>query len=276
MSEAKPILFSAAMVRAILDGRKTMTRRVLNPQPSAGVRRSPFVQSGVEDGHGREVRLRYYPGDLLWVKETHRLTSWNEDGQSFFEYPADGEISPGLWHSEGFDWDAMIDRACAAYRKAGVPMDEHGYYAPGEFKLPLRPSIFMPRWASRLTLEVTGVKVERLQDISEADAEAEGVTKVRDHCYVIRGFDYDLADLCHSSPVTPFAKLWDSLNAKPKPIYDSGRIVSYVSYPWDGEPRTEIYSGRPHIIAPNPWVAAVSFRAHKQNVDAFMSTRMAA
>jgi hypothetical protein len=135
-----PILFTGEMVRAILEGRKTQTRRVIKPQPHAGVRRSPFVKSGLEDGHGREIRCPYVqPGHTLWVRET--------------------------WHSgEG--------HGHVLYKEAHVD------HCPG---IKWKPSIHMPRWASRITLEVRDIKVERVQDITEEDASAEGVPGADDY-----------------------------------------------------------------------------------------------
>lgn len=182
----KPILFSGPMVRALLDGRKSQTRRVLNPQPSSGVRRSPFVQSGVEDGHGREVKLRYDPGDLLWVRET------------WCQYLAREVFG-------GSSLDVIAYKAGRAWLDGGALLE--GRYSsiiredtkPASVKW--RPAIHMPRWASRLTLEVTGVKVERLQEISETDALAEGIS--------VTGFwrESEPASIC-------FSLLWDSINAK--------------------------------------------------------------
>jgi hypothetical protein len=111
---------------------------------------------------------------------------------------------------------------------------------------PKRSSLLMPRWASRLTLEITEVRVQRLQDITEADAMAEGVVKVRDACHVIRDVDYDLVGLCHTSPITPYAKLWDTLNGdKPGMAFDD-----------------------------DPWVWALTFKVHTTNVDAVMAAAM--
>jgi hypothetical protein len=138
----RPILFSAPMVRAILDGRQTQTRRIVKPQPHAGVRKSPFVASGLEDGHGRGLRCPFgAPGDRLWCRETFSYT--HNDAQGFSDT---GEV-----------W----------YWADGNPQD-------GDWSKP-RPSIHMPRWASRITLEITDVRVQRLQEISEEDAVAEGV-----------------------------------------------------------------------------------------------------
>lgn len=132
----KPIIFSAEMVRAILDGRKTQTRRVIKPQPSSGIRKSVFVKSGLEDGHGREIKPRYQPSDILWVRET-----WNYSPNWYYCYKADA-----------------------------IPDDNHGYIG----SIPWKPSIHMPREAARIFLRVTNVRVERLWDITETDVRKEG------------------------------------------------------------------------------------------------------
>lgn len=160
----RPILFSGPMVRAILEGRKTQTRRIVKPQPldvTDAVRDVPggnmfyaaiarrdvmgvyFTSLGSDQQH--EWRCPYgQPGDRLWVRETHCVwRAGNADGTGkHIAYRATEPDSPcGGW----------------------------------------TPSIFMPRWASRITLEVKDVRVERLQDISEADAIAEGLYDARGH-----------------------------------------------------------------------------------------------
>lgn len=133
----RPILFSAPMVRALLDGTKTQTRRVVKPQPFAitsdGV---PFVQTADDEKFGRlgKVIVCPYgqPGDRLWVREAWAPLTI---GHAYSADPIWNSSPSGRWH----------------------------------------PSIHMPRVASRILLEVTGVRVERLQDISEADAAAEGL-----------------------------------------------------------------------------------------------------
>ena len=134
----KPIIFSAQMVRALLEGRKTQTRRVLKPQPV------PYLSW---------PRLRYAHGDRLWVKEAHYLT---DDGDS--EYAVYSEDQTAV--AEHLESMARLQRS-----HPQVNWSKH---------LRLRPSIHMPRWASRLTLTVTDVRVQRLWEISEADAVAEG------------------------------------------------------------------------------------------------------
>lgn len=138
----RPILFSAPMVRAILSGSKSQTRRVVKPQPASG---------GACAGCGAVVDSGYrVGGDRLYVRETWQAIDGNERALRIMTEPHP---------SRGW-----IEYA------ATVP---EGHEPPPRW----RPSIHMPRWASRITLEVTGVRVERLQDISEADALAEGVFK---------------------------------------------------------------------------------------------------
>ena len=122
------------------------------------------------------------------------------------------------------------------------------------------PSIHMPRWACRLELEVTKVRVERVQEISEADAIAEGVT------YTDEYLEWEeWVDSCappgssRASAKDWFGKLWDSINAKPKPVRSGGKIDHYVSYPWEDVQETREHRGLPWIVMGNPWVWPVNF-----------------
>lgn len=150
MKKMKPILFSTPMVQAILDGRKTMTRRIVKPQPSSGIRKSVFVKSGLEDGHGREIKPRYQPSDILWVRET------------WCKVTLDGHYAPNCYQGEFYYYkaDGREIESCGAFE---------GW----------RPSIFMPREAARIFLRVTNVRVERLQDITLENARAEGFDSVK-------------------------------------------------------------------------------------------------
>lgn len=177
----RPILFSGAMVRAILDGKKTQTRRVVKPQPPADWVPSPWPYDGAA---WSDRRCPYgAPGDRLWVRETWAPISPDEERRPIrecrIEYRADTSAArPGGWDEDTDDPEAAR----------------------------WRPSIHMPRWASRLTLEVTGVRVERVQDISEDDARAEGV--------------YPYAD----NPRRFFQELWNSING--------ARGYGWNSNPW--------------------------------------------
>lgn len=156
----RPILFSGAMVRSILAGRKTQTRRVMKSQPAlenvfvGGVHREAWVWKDTADPAGWLMhRMCPYgqPGDRLWVRET-----WGPI------YPQDPHYNGG--HPIGIDYKASHSRESHQWRV----MDDLGTRR-------WKPSIHMPRWACRILLEITGVRVERLQDISEADALAEGI-----------------------------------------------------------------------------------------------------
>lgn len=164
----RPILFSGAMVRALLAGTKTQTRRVVKPQPPADKQRAAWYEPGVmgwappevPSQHWHRVRCPYgRPGDRLWVRET-----WMPDP------PFDGTWGYTAWAGSRIGQIAAVPErfkhpAFCNYRASWL----HGTY-----DLRWTPGIHMPRWASRITLEVTGVRVERLQEISEADAAAEG------------------------------------------------------------------------------------------------------
>ncbi|MDZ4192904.1 MAG: hypothetical protein U1D65_12925 [Pseudomonas sp.] len=158
MSEIKerPILFSGPMVRAILEGRKTVTRRVIKPAPQMVTDRAavtwegdPAVLLRLLEHNGRKCPYGQ-PGDRLWVRE-----AWAADAQVNTVAPRD--LSKG---------EPILYPADEAVRQTGCAM-----ITPGV----TRPSIHMPRWVSRILLEVTAVRVERLQDITRSDIRAEGM-----------------------------------------------------------------------------------------------------
>lgn len=182
----RPILFQGEMVRAILAGRKTQTRRLIRD----GLAVTDVCGGGVEpavwwprDAVGRDAASPYgVPGDRLWVKETFYC--------DHCEYPT----GPRREMVEMLEYRATHD--CSAW-EAGCPCrDDNG-------RSSWRPSIFMPRWASRLTLDVTEVRVERLQDITEADARAEGVEPRDGDGH--RGYQPARA---------AYAELWDRINGE--------------------------------------------------------------
>ena len=136
----RPILFNGEMVRAILDGRKTMTRRVVKPQPGPlGIHPAMRVQMAENPPLGTI-------GDRLWVRETFRI------------------------YNSASECACYDECKCASVN--GKPLYRASDPSPDDDKW--TPSIHMPRWASRITLEVTGVRVERVADITEEDAKAEG------------------------------------------------------------------------------------------------------
>lgn len=200
----KPILFNSEMVRAILDGRKTQTRRVVKLPQNADL---SWIASINQDGAGDwvawgpkpvtdEFSRKMYPngggikcpygrpGDLLWVRETFCVVDDSRfNGLRWVDYKA----TPKYEESDPAGWD-------------NAPDDPEA--------LKWKPSIHMPRWASRITLRVTGVYVERLWQMSVSKMEAEGVMEVDDD---------------NKHPLTPFITLWDSINAR-------------RGYPWESNP----------------------------------------
>ena len=195
----RPILFSAPMVRALLAGTKSQTRRIVKPRPSediclpinAGLYHPTCVDRHGEEYPGTEVfgawsdcgawvvKCPYgQPGDRLWVRESF---------QPLF--------AEGFEHGDGLtDWGTG-----AGYAIRYVATDGATEWIDGDDEITSRckPSIHMPRWASRLTLEITGVRVERLQSISQEDAVAEGVT------------DWMVGP---TSPRDDYRGLWESIN----------------------------------------------------------------
>jgi hypothetical protein len=161
------------MVRAILEGRKTQTRRVVKPQAwsyANDLQGLPWIyaKSGPNDfGDPTPIRCPYgQPGDRLWVREMWQYADWTEDGEPWLRYRADGAtLLPG-WAPD--DW---LDRLESVWATLSDPENIRIDGKAADRKW--RASILMPRWASRIELEVTGVRVERVQGISEADAQAE-------------------------------------------------------------------------------------------------------
>lgn len=145
--KTRPILFSGPMVRAILEGRKTQTRRVVKPQPAhcADLPMGKDLTFASACPYGQ-------PGDRLWVRETWAVGT-------LFDY-----VRPSLLPKPDCESKLAVDYA-ANPRRIWHSEDQGRW----------RPSIHMPRWASRITLEITSVRVERLQDISHKDAIAEGL-----------------------------------------------------------------------------------------------------
>lgn len=150
----RPILFSGPMVRAIREGRKTQTRRIAKEQRHPlGYSIKPYGVAQEFLGGTEAIRCPYgKPGDRLWVRET-----WNAWRQSNLEYN---------------EWDTCDCAPSEIPERYGAVKLE--YAATSQSVGPWRPSIHMPRLASRITLEIVSVRVERLQDISEEEAKAEG------------------------------------------------------------------------------------------------------
>lgn len=236
----RPILFSAPMVRALLAGTKTQTRRVVKLSgrypdyigPS-GCMDDPsgwgwetdsgdyqLLQRDEGDDHRRDWRDwvgAYQVGDRLWVREAWRCNGWATDLATIF-YRA----------SEGDGYTAMTEQFPIQGKK-------HTRITSA-----WRPSIHMPRWASRLTLAVTDVRIEHLQDISEADAIAEGIVQ-HGRFFGLDGADWDDARTTASDA---YLDLWYAING-------------------------------PGSWEQNPWVVAISFDVHQANIDAMPARAVA-
>lgn len=184
-----PIIFSTPMVRAIMTGNKTQTRRIVNPQPHGGIRSSVFSRSGVEDGHGKEIKKRYgSPGDILWVRET------------FARYPDGYVVYKADFPDDGFGSEIVHLRTGKV------------------FPLVWKPSIHMPRRASRIGLEITSLRIERLNNISERDAIAEGCRAWKENGKVT------------DTAVNDFAHLWDEINLKRGYSWESNPFVWVITF----------------------------------------------
>lgn len=216
----RPILFSAPMVRAILSCQKTQTRRVVKPQPEWTDPSTAWLNGDGHSGPGwyahnedypEEGSLFYrcpygQPGDRLWVKETWQYYDWDEEGEPCIRYAADNATA---WPNPSQDdWaEKLVDVWESLSRDENFKIDCRARDRKW------RPSIFMPRWASRIQLEVVSVRVERLNDISEADCWAEGIEEVM---HLFDGpSQAEMAKrlgLCLEDAKPLYAQLWESIN----------------------------------------------------------------
>ena len=221
---SKPILFSAPMVRALLDGSKTQTRRAWKVQPdddgrvdvgqTAETRGIAYVR-GASGGQCTRVPCPYGTvGSLLWVKEAYRLRR-DQDHKR----PSDDWWKSGASSYCADDSDKYSQTGCGG--------------AAGRY----RHARFMPRWASRITLRLTDVRVQQVQDISGADAESEGAECRSDLSWEGHA-EYEPQKWVSAGYIAGFRDTWNTINAK-------------RGYGWDA----------------NPWVWALTFDVLKQNID---------
>ena len=197
----RPIIMSAPMVRAILAGRKSMTRRVVKPQPTSDdIDNVGDCETIIDMATGSYIRCPYgHPGDRLWVRETWAWLEWCHQGSYAFTPPEEPTYPPHYVAADG-------GRRAVVHR-AGT--EKNAWGMKGEPKW--RSAIHMPRTASRITLEVTDVRVERVQEIGGEDARAEGIRLDRCGCEICaRSSQLCPADA--SSHVEEFAHLWESIH----------------------------------------------------------------
>lgn len=214
----RPIPFSAPMVRAVLAGEKTQTRRIAKLNAAGRVARGGRNWH-LDDPSAVLACPHGQPGDRLWVRE-----AWTAD----FEWPSDTGERICWWHEVPAAFRGLRNVMYTYYRADGSAWhcDEHGACCPADqtawridfedddfADIRWRPSIHMPRWASRITLELTSVRVERVQDISTKDAEAE----------IGNGGRMILPSGLCNTYVGTFAHAWNAINAK-------------RGYGWDANP----------------------------------------
>ncbi len=177
MSKERPILFNSEMVRAILDGRKIQTRRVIKPQP-----RLPLVKT--YGGYWRND----YSVELL--DQADASQKWN------CPY---GKIGDRLWVRETFR-----PYSCGYDSKTKSPVEYKAAMFNSQSDINWKSSRYMPKWAARIWLEITGIRVERVQDIDAVEAEAEGMRRPKRLC----------PDRHDEYILERFQRLWDSINTK--------------------------------------------------------------
>ena len=242
----RPILFSGSMIRAILAGRKTQTRRLFN-LPKWAVPGTleidddgPYACAEVS-GCLAKVPTRINVGDHLWVREGW----WIATRYSYGTTPGGCEVPPpplAYRRSDPVHYASDGDpknHGNRHYGPDGLRPGSGAFAAPDPYAVWLKkPSIHMPRWASRITLKVTDVRVERLHDISEQDAVAEGCFKGKASGRVFASeAAMHLGGDEWATARDWYADLWDSINSEDT---------------WDT----------------NPWVAAYTFTVECRNIDA--------
>lgn len=233
-----PILFGGPMVKAILEGRKTQTRRVIKPQPPVVEHEQFFPSIGIwlckAEGHDEKMLKCPYgiPGDRLWVRET--FTTFRKDTEA--EGAAKLEAAKKIASIE--DLERWSNMPSGGGGQSVLYKADFGEWAdnPESDLGPWKPSIHMPRWASRILLEIVSIRVERVQDITSEDALAEGIEDVggqascNPYRNYLKGEPGEMNMHC-SAPTRSFQTLWDSINAK-------------RGFGWDA----------------NPWVYRIEFR----------------
>jgi hypothetical protein len=252
----KPIIFSGPMVRALLAGTKTQTRRLIKPRG-----KHPSLFDGnwsdsyvLDPGNAswRERDIPYAPGDLLYVREAHYRT--DNGHEEFAVYACDeGDVAEHL---------------------ESVRTTKERYKLSDEWLAPhirLRPSIHMPKWASRITLPVADVRAQRLQDISAEDAIAEGIDQWMTVGEARASGGLAWGDIPEDAPDD--AIFWIA-DYDQKLAEDADRAVTL-------DPR-EAYRSLwnslhgPDAWSENPWIAAYTFSVHHCNVDDLLRQRAAA
>jgi len=251
----RPLLFKPDMMKALLEGRKTVTRRILKPAPvkqlmcvGCGCTEKEWKhgQCSCEGERGDLQWLSVEPtkfrkGDRIWTRE--RWADVNNYGGPAIAYHADGYVHDLMDCPDLLDDDGSFD-----YTHDSVALFDFSQWAPdllsGNYEKGSgycwRPSIFQPKWASRLTLRVYSVRLERVKEIPLNELALEGL---------------------QFPTVAGWRQLWNEINGKPK--FNKNRGI-YTSFPFEEEATAvSTYRDVPHHIYGNPWVAVISFVAEQ-------------
>lgn len=229
-TKEKPILFSGEMVRAILNGRKTQERRIVKPQPAKWI-----------DRYEQSMSPRHWLPQGVFLSDPSGILGKGalEIRQNDTPVTCPYEVGMRLWVREtwGGGWDDGLggySAICETVRQYERP-DRVFYKADGwdesRGRYPWRRSIHMPRWASRITLEITDIRVQRLQDTTRLDIAAEGWP-----CDERQRSGVDLAlalgddEIIDDASIEWYANLWDSINTKPGTRWDDSPWVWCLSF----------------------------------------------
>ena len=242
----KPILFNAEMVRAILDGRKSCTRRLVKFFSGENPRWTGYIKDGLMLYNGRNEpcirKVPYQPGDILYVRETWRVGAWDIFNQMIaFDYK-DGTCGELTYIHDRELFDRLVNQSRNDARQAKCEYNGVDFvWEKGKSPCRWHPSIHMPKEAARIWLKVMNVRVERLQEITDEQAKCEGIQY--DECPT--GFTWkqetDMHN-CYTTPIGAMQALWNSTIKKS----DIDR------YGWDA----------------NPWVWVIEFERCEKPVDA--------
>lgn len=286
----KPILFNSEMVRAILAGRKTVTRRLVKLKydnthhemfTNKYGTRLIEIQNEVEgETFGKnpdgstwhklrgyiEPKPKYKKGEILYVRET-----WQEVFETeYMDFDSGREIKNIHDLITNFnEIDKIECEMSSGWAPTGIDKRmkyivykaDNLQYSDEKYELRWHPSIHMPKEAARIFLQVTDIITERIQDITSEQAKAEGID-------LSSGTPFPKATArdCHGASndlsmyQAKFVLLWDSIYSLPQPVKEKGVITHYISYPWEDIYETREYNGLPWLVHGNPWVYAYEFK----------------
>ena len=241
-------------VGGILDDRKTQTRRVIKPQLISIEECVKLTGSTYSFFKGYNEKGWSIAGPCGVVLKKSGIV---DNGMYTWKSPY-GKIGDRLWVRETWAYLPELAQEKTLVYKA---TDLKGWLEYETETIKWKPSIFMFRKYSRILLEITHLRIEQIQDISEEDAIAEGISDD----YIMKKHPPSAA---FRKPTTreAFRVLWDEINAKPKPVMANGKIVSYISYPWEDIHEVREHRGLKWVVCGNPWTWAVTFKVLKKEV----------